>query len=135
MHDGYYYSATGFGLIKGEVGESHSVSLALLSQGLGGIPVLFDELKRQYFIPLLGRMFTIGMTVLALVGAWCLRRKPIAYLFCIIIALGAVTATAIGLGVESRLRLPIEPLLFILAAVPISSLYSWYENRYLHPRL
>lgn len=132
-HDGYYYAFKRYGFVQGVGGESHSVSFALLSRGTEGVESVFVELKRQYFIPLLGRIFTVSIVLSAVWGMWLVRRKPLTWLFALLIVLAALTATAIGLGVESRLRLPIEPLLFIFAAIPLARFYSSYAHRNLHP--
>lgn len=135
-HDGYYYAFKRYGFVQEmSGGESHSVSFALLSQGMEGVSSVFKEMKRQYFIPVLGRMFTFGTVLFALWGVWLLRRKPLTWLFVLLISLVAVTSTVIGLGVESRLRLPIEPLLFIFVAIPLAKIYSSYAHRHLHSSL
>ncbi len=136
MHDGYYYTFRRFGFIPDDnKGAGHSVSFALLSQGVDGIPVVFAELKRQFFIPIAGRLFTIGTAILALVGAWLMRRNPWTYFLLLAIGITALASTAIGFGVEARMRFPVAPFIFLLAGVTIARLYSWYETRYLHPRV
>lgn len=134
-HDGYFYTLSRFGFIQKPNSIGRSASFTILSQGVSGLRGAYIELKRQYFIPLIGRAFTVSVFLFALLGAWFIRKQPSTWSFVLLIALVALTSTAIGLGVESRLRLPVEPLLFIFATIPLVRLYSLYVYRYLHPRV
>ncbi len=124
FQDGYYYQMKRFFLLPLDKDTHQSPTFLLLSKGFGGIPEIFNELARQRFVPIVGRAFTLLTFIGALLGFF-LVRNPIRYLFALIIALSALTATVIGLGVESRLRLPVEPLLFIFLAAAI----VWVADR------
>jgi 4-amino-4-deoxy-L-arabinose transferase-like glycosyltransferase len=125
-HDGYFQYARQLGFLPKPSGHAPSSTLLLLSQGIDAIPALWDVLKQQYLVPLLGRMFTAGIVVLALLSWWLHRSVPRVWLIAFLIALSAGIATAIGLGVEARSRVPMEPFLFVLAAGALSTLFSRY---------
>lgn len=119
FQDGYYFQFQRFLLVPDDGDTSHiSPTLTLLHKGLRGIPDVLQELSKQLFIPIIGRIFTIGTFLLACLGFFCTRGR-LRYVFVIVIVLSAVTATAIGLGVEARLRLPVEPLLFIFVSAAL----------------
>jgi hypothetical protein len=71
------------------------------------------ELARQAFIPLWGRLFTL-LTFVGGITGFFLTRNPLRYLLATIILGSALIATSIGLGVDARMRTPIEPYMFIL---------------------
>ncbi len=129
-HDGYYQYARSFGFV-GKPGEpsGSSTTFALLSQKEGRVGLIIKALKEQYFVPLIGRGFAAMIVVLALLGLWYKRREPLVYMFALIVALSAIVATTIGLGVEARSRVPMEPLLFLLAGMGISGLLSRYRGK------
>ncbi|MDB5189500.1 MAG: hypothetical protein JWL82_457 [Parcubacteria group bacterium] len=112
--DGYYYQFKRLYLVPNDEGSHTSATFALLNKGVAGIRDVIAEAGRQLFIPILGRLFTIGIFLAALIGFFFVKTR-MRYAFALIIALSALTATAIGLGVEARLRLPVEPLLFLFA--------------------
>jgi 4-amino-4-deoxy-L-arabinose transferase-like glycosyltransferase len=124
-HDGYFQYMRSLGFI-GQSGQAaaSSTTFALLSQGLGGTGKLVQALREQYFLPLLGRAFTATLALLALWGVYIKRKDPLVLGFFFAIALSAILATAIGLGVEARSRVPMEPLIFILAAVALDRVLS-----------
>lgn len=141
-NDSYYYYLRRFGVLeeKSQGLTNRSATLALLSKGSGAISHVVLELKRQLFLPLIGRMFLLGVFLLALIGVFEYRREACVWLFVCAIALTALVSTAIGLGVEARLRVPIQPLLFLLAAAGISRVlwvYAYVRTRIttLRPRL
>jgi hypothetical protein len=114
--DGYYYQFRRFNLVPDDKSVTHtSATFALLNKGVAGIQDVIAELGRQFFIPIIGRLFTIGVFIAAIVGFFVTRHR-MRWVFAAVIGAFALTSTAIGLGVESRLRLPVEPLLFLFVA-------------------
>lgn len=117
LQDGYYYQFRRFLLVPSDEGIQHtSATFALLNKGIAGFKDVFEELARQLFIPILGRLFTLAVVAFGVIGFFTTRSR-LRYVFAMVIVLSAITATAIGLGVEARLRLPVEPLLFIFAVI------------------
>jgi 4-amino-4-deoxy-L-arabinose transferase-like glycosyltransferase len=131
-HDGYFQYARMLGFLPAPAGHSPSITLLLLSKGVGAIPDVIAAMKDQYFVPLLGRAFTSAMVLLALASVWLYRRDPRMWLLALLITLSAGIATVIGLGVEARSRVPISPFLFVLAGGALSALCSLYRE-YLTP--
>ncbi|MGB4076293.1 MAG: glycosyltransferase family 39 protein [Minisyncoccia bacterium] len=132
LQDGYYYQLRRFLLIPADTDIPHvSPTFLLMQKGVAALPDIVSELSRQYFIPILGRVWTFATLVLAVIGFF-LVRHPIRYVFLILIGLSALAATAIGLGVESRLRLPMLPLLYLLAApacLHLLNMFRWKNAR------
>lgn len=132
-HDGYYFGFRRFLLVPSIAGVKHeSATFALLNKGFAGVGDVMEELSRQLFIPIAGRAFTV-LILLGAIWGFFVTKSRLRFLFVLVIALSALTATAIGFGVESRLRLPVEPLLFILVASACIRLLPWvrflHENR------
>jgi 4-amino-4-deoxy-L-arabinose transferase-like glycosyltransferase len=127
LQDGYYYAFVRYGFIANTASHT-SATLALLSKGFAGISDVLAEMKRQYFIPILGRIVTLGLFMLAGIGFFMVANR-IRFLYAGIILLTALTSTAIGLGVEARLRLPIEPFLFILAGAALHAGWTRLQTR------
>lgn len=137
FQDGYYYQFRRFLLIPADTDAPHiSPTFVLMKEGLAGVPSILEELSRQYFIPIAGRLWTL-LVFLAAVAGFFIVKHPIRYAFLVAIALSALAATAIGLGVESRLRLPMLPALFLLGAACLSLRHMIrfpHASRHLHPR-
>lgn len=132
LQDGYYYQFRRFLLVPSDEGVQHtSATFALLNKGFAGFKDVFEELARQLFIPILGRVFTLAVIIFGVLGLLVTRSK-LRYVFAAVIGLSAITATAIGLGVEARLRLPIEPLLFICMVVGLEWCVRAIKKRYAH---
>ncbi len=129
IQDGYYYQFRNYGYVNDAPGGHISPTRELLTNGLGATPVILNELVKQRFIPLWGRLFTVGIFVSAIVGFFMLRHR-IKYAFVLVIMLAAVTATVLGLGMDARLRIPAEPLFFILAAPALVGLFDIIRRRY-----
>lgn len=131
-NDSYYYYMRRFGLLQETQRPEGiaSVSYALLTRGLDGFSHAFAEMKRQYFIPFIGRLFSFGILGLALLGVWFERRRPMTWLIAGIIILVSVFTMAVGLGVEVRYRVPVEPFMFMLASSAIYKLIRVVRNRY-----
>ena len=124
-HSDYQRRLQKFGILplnKIEQGRKSS-SLLLINQGIDGIPGVYLEMKNRYFIPIFERVWTSALFVSAIVGFFTLR-TPMRFLFAILILLGYLTASAIGLGVEGRLRIPVLPFYFMLASCGMLFLHS-----------
>lgn len=107
---------------------SISASQELLRGGLAGIPVVFRDMQKRYFIPVIERLWAVTLLALAVVGVWTLRAKPVVWVIVSVCAVGALTATAIGLGVEGRLRVPVLPLCYMLTASGAVSVVMWFNR-------
>ncbi len=119
FNDGYYYEFRHLGYLADDSRGQHiSPTYEILNNGIAALPSIMSELSRQAWIPLWGRLFTLSTFVLAIVGFFLMKSR-MRYIFAAAIALFALTSTAIGLGLDARLRVPIEPLLFILASVAL----------------
>ncbi|QQG37882.1 MAG: glycosyltransferase family 39 protein [Candidatus Kaiserbacteria bacterium] len=138
FNDGYYYEFRYLGYLTDSGAPHISPTYEILRNGLGALPAITGELARQAFIPLWGRFFTIGTFALAAFGFF-LVRTPVRYVLIAAIGLFALTSTAIGLGLDARLRIPVEPLIFIFASAAIvwlsQRVRSFYASRYLHSRV
>jgi|GEM_PF-3546363 len=134
-NDSYYYYLRRYGFINDEPiigGPPRSATFAVLTRGTDAMSHLLLELRRQHYIPLFGRAFTASIFVLACIGVWVSWRRPIVWLIVLTIGVTAVTSTVIGMGLEGRLRVPVQPFLFILAAIGGFWLYAWaMANRYI----
>lgn len=124
-NDGYFYYLSGFGFIPRPPpsGTYDSITFAFLTQGsTSAWSHAMAELKRQYYIPAVGRLFTVSIVVLALLG-FVVRRSMWGLSFAVAIALLGLLSVAVGLGSQARLRLPVEPLMFLLAAAGAEFIY------------
>jgi hypothetical protein len=91
-----------------------SPTYVLLTEGFSGIGRIAHEMQRQWFVPVWGRVLTVGLLLAGLIGTWRHRRNPIVWWCIVLILWTALASSAIGLGVEARLRISIMPLLFFL---------------------
>lgn len=126
-NDNYYYLLVRYGFIPQTTGHI-SATYTVLSDGVRAIPMLFNEMARQSFIPLIGRIISIGLIMGSIIGFFRMRSR-IRYVLVSVIILAAITSTVSGLGVESRFRVPVMPLIFILAATPLSELWVALRKR------
>ncbi len=131
IQDGYYYQFLRFGFLPPDNGGHISATFTLLSKGIHGIPLVLGELARQAFLPILGRFFTISVVIFSGIGLFFVRSR-LKYLFALCIVLSAVTSTVIGFGVEARLRLPMEPLLFAFTAAGLLWAIQKIRTLYAH---
>ena len=127
-NDSYYYYLRRYGLIDERSLEKHTAaSHSMLAQGMAGVRPVVDELMRQRFIPIFGRVFTIIIVLLALWGLITHRRNQMVWLLAAMIGVTALVSTTLGLGVEARLRLPVQPLMFMLAGAGLYRVVLWYD--------
>lgn len=126
LQDGYYYAFRKYGFLTDTPEPHASPTYEFLTKGIGGgISATTQELARQKFIPLFGRLFTIAVFAGAILGFF-LARGRLRYIIAGTIILTALISTVIGLGIEARLRVPVEPFLFILASAAV----MWIVRRY-----
>lgn len=113
-NDSYASYLMRFGFIPQIIGRS-SPTYVLLTEGVSGMGKIVYEMQRQWFVPVWGRLVSVGLLLVALVGAWRHRMNPIVWWCILLIGWTALASSAIGLGVEARLRISIMPLIFFLA--------------------
>lgn len=113
-NDSYLSMLMRLGFVPAIVGRA-SPSYLVLRDGASAFPAILAEMQRQWFIPVVARVFTVAMLGLALYGLWVLRRHWLAGWVAILVGWSALASSVIGLGVEGRLRMSIAPLLFLLA--------------------
>lgn len=108
---------------KGRVSSSRLV----LDQGFGAIPEIYAEMKNRYFLPIIERAWTVSIFLFAVLGFFVTKSRA-RYLVFLLLVFGYLTSSAIGLGVESRLRLPILPFYFMLASCGILFALQQYKK-------
>ncbi|MCC7522730.1 glycosyltransferase family 39 protein [Candidatus Uhrbacteria bacterium] len=113
-NDSYSSYLMRFGFLSQITGRI-SPTYVILTEGVSGIGKIAYEMQRQWFVPVWGRVLTLGLLFTAIAGAWKYRRKPVVWWCIVLIAWTALASSAIGLGVEARLRISIMPLIFFLA--------------------
>lgn len=125
LNDNYYYLASRFLLIPSYKSSTHiSASHTLLTRGVAGFPAIVSEMRRQYFIPLFGRVTTALLTLAALIGYFRIRH-PLRHVFLAAILITAFASSILALSIEARFRIPVMPFLFMLAA-PV--LLFWWRR-------
>ncbi len=129
IQDGYYYEFRNIGYLHEEIQPHISPTREVLLHGFGAIPTLWQELWRQRFIPVFGRTFTLLILFSAIAGFFIVK-SPMRYLFAGVILTAAVFATVIGLGLDARMRVPVEPLFFIFASATFVWLWDLFKRRY-----
>lgn len=130
-HDGYYYDFRNLGYVTDPKVAHISPTHEFMTKGVASIPPILAQLSRQMFIPVWGRVFTFSIFILSIFGFFLISHR-IRYLFAAAIVLSALTSTAIGFGVDARMRVPMEPLIFIFAAVTIVRIAQYLKSRYAH---
>lgn len=106
-------------------GKRVSMTQLALEDGLGAVPVIFNHLKQQYFLPVIERAWSGMLLLFAVVGFFTNLRNKAVWLIVIIVGLGYASASAIGLGVEGRLRVPVLPVYFLLVTVGFLAVVNW----------
>lgn len=136
-HDAYTSMLENLGFA---VSFSHPAISELVSHPSEAFAFLKTASRGVGWIPIAGRLFWILTSLLALVGTllWARVRgiTPELLLIVGIIAYFALTTIVVGLGVTGRYRIPVNPLLFILA---LYALEYFFSKRYsfrsvLYPR-
>ena len=127
-HDNYAYHLERFGILEKRP-VLFSPTFILASQGVKGVPQIVAYLRDSYFIPIIGRVFWVIVSIFAFLGAWILIRKhsPAESRFIALFLLGTIMyffilSSLIGLAGEGRIRMPVMPIMFLFAAVGIMRL-------------
>lgn len=128
-NDGYYYDFRNLGFVPENAVLNISPTHELLTKGVAAVPAVTAQLARQLFIPVWGRIVTLVVLILAMCG-FILARHPLRFLFAGIIVFSALISSAIGFGVDARMRVPVEPLFFIFASVALVWLYDRIRLHY-----
>lgn len=117
------------GMLPMNVTEQGRVSSSrlLIDQGLGAIPEIYAEMKNRYFLPIIERAWTVSIFILAVLGFFVTKSRA-RYIVFLLLLFGYLTSSAIGLGVESRLRLPVLPFYFMLASCGILFALELYKK-------
>ncbi|MFA5745224.1 MAG: hypothetical protein WC887_03360, partial [Candidatus Paceibacterota bacterium] len=97
--------------------------------GFAALSQIGDQLKRQFFVPIFGRIMTVILFGCAIFGAFIIKNRRVSILVGSIILLSAIDSTALGFGVEARLRLAVLPLIALFVAAGIDLLCSRYMIR------
>lgn len=118
-NDGWYYSASKVGLIP-RLPVHISPTGLFLEKGFGALPQIWGQLAGQFFVPVVGRLVALLLVFLGILGVFrgvYDSRFRVALLCALFVALAAIASTALGFGVEARLRISVMPVLFLLAAL------------------
>ena len=125
-HDGYA------GLLNNRfdagIPYAHPPVFELLTHPREAVSFFGNLMQGPGAIVVLGRLFWIAITLLSVAGAimyWMKKGLTPKLIFITgMIAYFACTTIIVGLGVGVRYRVPVEPLLFILAAYALESLFQ-----------
>jgi 4-amino-4-deoxy-L-arabinose transferase-like glycosyltransferase len=101
-----------------------SITQLVLSKGLRAIPEVYAALKSQYFIPVVERLWSLSIFAFAAIGFFSSYKNKIVWLIILTLAIGYLTSSAIGLGIEGRLRLPVLPFYLFLTSLGILAFYN-----------
>jgi len=124
-HDGYASLLNTF--FDANISYAHPPVFELITHPGEAVSFFGNLMRGPGALVVVGRLFWIAVTLLALAGAiayW--RKKGLTPQFLFItgtIAYFALTTIIIGLGVNARLRVPVEPLIFILAAFALQRMF------------
>ena len=123
-HDGYAGLLNNFFHVG--ISYAHPPVLELIMHPREAVFFFGNLMQGPGAIVILGRLFWIAITLLALAGTllyWVKRGFTPQFLFITgVIAYFALTTIIVGLGVNVRYRIPVEPLLLILAAFALESI-------------
>lgn len=125
-NDSYYLYLQRFGFIPLETVHLSSTA-SFLTNGFGAFMNIWQEMKREYFLPIVGRVVQIILLATALYG-FIKEKSPIRWLFALIIFFGFVSSSVIGLGIEGRLRMSVSPLLFLFTGAGLARLIKPHPN-------
>jgi 4-amino-4-deoxy-L-arabinose transferase-like glycosyltransferase len=131
-NDGWYYSASTVGLITRLPAHISPTGL-FLNTGFSAFSRIWQQLAGQFFVPVIGRIVELSFFLLALIGTWRGIRDPrfrVALLLSLFISLAALGSTALGFGVEARLRISVMPLIFLLAALGADQLLFLWSKKH-----
>ncbi|MDE1925139.1 MAG: hypothetical protein KGH79_03085, partial [Patescibacteria group bacterium] len=127
-NDNYAYHLDRFGLVPDRP-PLFSPTQLIIQEGVKSVPIIFQYLESVYFIPVIGRLFWVFITLFALLGFIFLFLQKNTSRMLVIFMAGLIlyyytTASPIGLAGEGRLRMPASPMLFLFAAAGV--IYAWH---------
>jgi hypothetical protein len=120
-HDNTAYFLQKYELLKPRP-SNVSATLLLSREGLSAVPKIFESLGAGGMISLLGRIVWLSAFLFSIVGTVFIRRNygaswpMIAFLWGTMFYFALLTS-AIGIGGEARLRLPVQPIILLLASL------------------
>ena len=80
-------------------------------------------------MPILERVWSLSLFIFATVGFFSNYKNRIIWLIFLVLALGYLSSSAIGLGIEGRLRIPLLPFYLFLTSLGIITVYNiFYKN-------
>lgn len=124
-HDGYADILSYFDV---DVSYAHPPLKTLLTNPMEFVSFLWKLAHGSELLVIVGRIFWVFVTLFALLGtALYVRAKGITpeLLFLIgVIGYFALTTAAIGLAVNARFRVPVDPLIFILTFYALTHLFK-----------
>lgn len=111
--------------------EQTSFSMLLAGGGVGAVIERLYAIGASAYIvaAVVGKLFWVCIVAGSLFGAYLLRRHPLSWIFLLTAAYFSATLLLTTIGVESRHRYAVNPLLFIFFAVTVKYLYETYFNR------
>jgi 4-amino-4-deoxy-L-arabinose transferase-like glycosyltransferase len=132
-NDNYSYHLDRFGLVPDRP-PLFSPTQLLVQEGLHSVPKIFGYLQSVYFIPVIGRLFWIGITLLTIVGFISLYRARKEQRFIIVFVGGIIlyyyfVSSPIGLAGEGRIRMPASPYLLLFASAGAFQMWNMIKRR------
>lgn len=128
-HTDYFARLVRLDVITAPSTNRSSVTQLFLSRGLKSLPEIFSSLRSQYFMPILERVWSLSLFIFATVGFFSNYKNRIIWLIFLVLALGYLSSSAIGLGIEGRLRIPLLPFYLFLTSLGIITVYNiFYKN-------
>ena len=112
---------------KVEAGRVSSTRL-VIEKGIFAVPDIYKEMKNRYFMPIIERVWAGSLLSFAILGFFVTKSRT-RYLVLLLMALGYLTSSAIGLGIEGRLRVPLLPFYFMLASCGILFILQFLKGR------
>jgi hypothetical protein len=118
-NDNYYNQLIRMGFVD-PVPNRVSPTQIILREGLSGVPRILEEMKKQYYVPILSRLYQFSILLFAAIALFRLPRR-FAFLLILLIGFSALSTTVTTFGVEIRYRMPMMPILFLLVGYTIAT--------------
>ena len=132
-HDIYAYHLDRIGVLSDRP-PLFSPTFLVATKGMRALPEIFSYIKSVYFIPILGRVFWVLLSLGALVSMIVLAIRRPESRHAILFLLGIVlyhyaAGSLIGLRGEARIRMPIFPILFTFASAAFFAVFDWLTTK------
>ena len=132
-HDNYAYHLDRIGILPDRP-PLFSPTFLVATKGVRAFPEIFSYLKSVYFVPILGRVFWVLVSVGALVGMILLavRRpesRPMVLFLLGMVLYHYLAGSLISLAGEARIRMPVFPIFFIFASMTFFVIFDWFSKR------